>query len=189
MSRVHFALEWDGRACRLRDLSGPAGTLVNGRRAFNATVGDGDRIAAGGTVFAVRIEARGALAPADASEDLLELLRGQPAPLFALLDAARDPRVIEMLRLSADEQMSLYDGDKGGQLAEFAPHLVRLAPESPLLPAVVEKGWGQSWGVYLTCPEPLRELRRHLRRFRGGLLAGTARQREPHDPDDDRPLR
>src|SRR5437660_911503 len=56
MARVHFALEWDGRICRLRDMSGRVGTLLNGQRAYNATITAGDRITAGNSVFSLRVD-------------------------------------------------------------------------------------------------------------------------------------
>jgi hypothetical protein len=102
---------------------------------------------------------------ATSSEDLLQMLCGLAEPLFALLDAARDPRVLQVLRLSGEHHQSLYEGTKGEELADFAPYLVEVSPDSPLLETMVREGWGQSWGVYLTCPQPFAEVRKHFRRF------------------------
>jgi hypothetical protein len=33
------------------------------------------------------------------------------------------------------------------------------------LSKLVGDGWGKSWGIYLTCGEPLADVRKHLRRF------------------------
>jgi hypothetical protein len=50
-------------------------------------------------------------------------------------------------------------------MAQIAPYLVKLAPDSPLLEPLVKEGWGKSWGVYLTCDRDFHEIRRHLRHF------------------------
>ncbi len=56
-------------------------------------------------------------------------------------------------------------GPQGEALADVAPYLVRLSTRSPFLERLVDEGWGQSWGIYFTCPLPFLETRRHLRKF------------------------
>jgi len=99
--------------------------------------------------------------------DALDMLSrvAREAPLFAVLDAARDERIVELCRESVEELRSLYDGVQGDALAEVAPRLVRLPAGSTLLDKLVLEGWSKRWGVYLTCDLPFVELRRHLRRF------------------------
>jgi hypothetical protein len=106
-----------------------------------------------------------AAGPATPHEGLLRLLRQQTEPLYALLDGARDNRVYALLGAAKEEYQSLYEGPQGERLALVAPYLVRLPPASLLLEAVVRQGWGQSWGVYLTCRQPFKEVRRHFRQF------------------------
>ena len=108
-------------------------------------------------------EGRAPLSPLH--ERLLVLLRGKYQPLYAILDAAREASVLKVLFESNAEYQSLYEGSAGTQLAHFAPYVVKLPPESPLLETLVTQGWGKSWGVYLTCNLPLAELRRYLRNF------------------------
>lgn len=98
-------------------------------------------------------------------ERLLFMLRGEFQPLYVLLDAAIEPDVLKILYESKEERQSLYEGVKGAQLAHFAPYLVRLPRESSLLEVLVHRGWGKSWGVYLTCDKSLDELRTHFRHF------------------------
>jgi hypothetical protein len=98
-------------------------------------------------------------------DGLAQILRSTKEPLFAILDAARERKVLALLRASDAEHRSLYDGAEGEILAEEAPYLVRLPPDSRLLPVLVRGGWGESWGVYLTSTRPLAEVRRHFRRF------------------------
>src|SRR5262249_50689744 len=145
--------DFDGQGYRLRDLHSRFGTFLNGTRVNEAVLHDGDKIAAGKTLFVVHIG--GPAVPSPAPEQrVLEILRGQPQPLYALLDAGRDPKVLAALRSSHETYQSLYEGAKGQELAGCGPWLVRLPPQSALLNELVREGWGNSWGVYLICDQP-----------------------------------
>jgi hypothetical protein len=175
MSAVHFVIECDEKGCVLRDLSSSNGTLVNGARVSKALLGSGDIVVAGETTFFVTTAmdiAEASLPPVTAlpteaahQERLLALLRGEFQPLYAVLDAACEPSVLRVLYESKEEYVSLFEGVAGAQLSYFAPYLVRLPKESPLIETLVQKGWGKSWGVFLTSPQQLQELRGHLRQF------------------------
>lgn len=104
-------------------------------------------------------------APAAAKLRLQDLLRRDFQPLFALLDAAREPSVLKVIYESKEEFQSLYEGAPGAQLAHFAPYLVRIPEKSPLIETLVNQAWSKSWGVFLTCDKPLKELRAHFRHF------------------------
>ena len=85
--------------------------------------------------------------------------------LYALLDAARSPRILELLHESVDEHQSLFEGLPGAALSRVAPYLVRLEPEtSPLFARLLADGWGQSWGVFVLSAAPFKQVRRHFRR-------------------------
>jgi hypothetical protein len=172
LSEKHFELAWDGRECRLRDLKSAEGTRVGGVRIEETQVANGGWVRAGATDFAVYIE--GTTPPRDAGSGrtpsasvmrALEVLRGQTVPLYAVLDPAKDDRILEVLRESVEEYRSLYTGPQGEALADVAPHLVSLPRGSRLLEDLVHEGWGKGWGVYVACPLPFVELRRHFRKF------------------------
>jgi Domain of unknown function (DUF4123)/Inner membrane component of T3SS, cytoplasmic domain len=186
ISNLHFALEADAEGGRLRDLGSRFGTEVNRVKVTEARLRDGDEIVAGQTRFVVRLREEvpspppappGPAAPPPAAAPagpsvaggharVVEALRRQSEPLFALLDAARDPRVLELLRASRAESQSLYEGPEGEALARYAPYLVRMAGAGAgLLGELVGEGWGKAWGVYLTSRAPFAEVRRHFRRF------------------------
>jgi len=177
MSGVHFSLGWEGTNCRITDLNSRNGVLVNGAAVKAALLRDGDTVVAGETTFAIRIEpdvpttasSAAALATPVPSitpqELLLPLLRRDLQPLFAILDAARDIRILALLVHHQAECQSLYEGVEGAKLAQIAPYLVKLAPDSALLEPLVKEGWGKSWGVYLTSASDFHEIRRHLRHF------------------------
>ena len=56
MSSLHFAVACGSEHCHLQDLGSTNGTLVNGQKVTQTQLRDGDRILAGHTLFAVRIE-------------------------------------------------------------------------------------------------------------------------------------
>lgn len=104
-------------------------------------------------------------APAPAPPRLQDLLSKDFQPLYALLDAAREPSVLKVIYESKEEYQSLYEGAQGAQLAHFAPYLVRVPQKSALLDTLVKQAWSKSWGVFLTCDAPLKDLRTHFRHF------------------------
>lgn len=106
-------------------------------------------------------------------------------PLYTVLDASRDMRILEILQVAGAQRRSLYEGPQGDALASVAPYLVTLLPDSPLLRTIVREGWNKGWGIYLTSHLPFLELRRHLRKF---LLVRVEGSRERfyfrfYDPD------
>jgi hypothetical protein len=173
MSAVHFSLAWDGERCRLRDEGSAKGTLLDGLRAEEGDVVNGDWIRAGDTIFLVYFEGatpprRRGVSPGAGEAALasaLETLGAERDPLFAVLDVARDGRILELLQESVEPYRSLYQGVKGEALGDVAPHLVALPSGSLLLPRIVREGWGKRWGIYLTSRDPFDDLRSHLRRF------------------------
>ena len=186
LSSVHFELSWDGERCTLRDADSLSGTSLGGAPVTQAQVPHGGWIQAGDTDFMVYFE--GHTPPRDTGEDednaseytqidaprlaaaqaALQTLRAHAAtgPLYAVLDAARDERILELLREHVEPHRSLYEGAEGEALDEVAPYLAGpMAPDSTLLEKLVLEGWGKRWGIYCTSAEPFREVRRHLRRF------------------------
>jgi hypothetical protein len=185
MSALHLEITWDGARCRFRDLESATGTLRSGESGL--TEGDlvnGAWLKAGETVLTVHLEAATPARDLDSDDEdedarawraqraaLAESAwrtledEAAKAPLYAVLDSARDRRIHELCRESVEEHRSLYDGVEGETMAHVAPYLVRLPAGSRLLASLVREGWGQRWGVYLTSPLPFTEVRRHLRRF------------------------
>ena len=98
-------------------------------------------------------------------QDLLNILRNIGGPLFAILDATRDPKIVGMLRSSGEEYQSLYEGIQGRMLEDYAPYLVRLPGDSPLLESLVAQGWGRRWGIFVVSAADFKTLRKHFRTF------------------------
>ncbi len=85
--------------------------------------------------------------------------------VFMLLDAARDERVLPLLRRSRLDYRCLFLGELAPELARVAPYLVHLGRRSLATREILRLGWGQSWGVFLHSDRILQDLRRHFRRF------------------------
>jgi hypothetical protein len=174
MSRVHFELSWDGETCTVKDLESATGTLVGGEKTAGAQVPHGGWIRAGETDFTFYVEGH---TPGVVPDDTVDMARykeialcrladeADKGTLYALFDAARTPRVLELLRESVQQTRSLFDGVQGKALEDVAPYVVKLDGTTPVLDRLVMEGWGLRWGVYFSCKLPLVEVRRHWRRF------------------------
>lgn len=196
MSNVHFELSWDGKTATLRDLDSQAGTQLHGETVKEGSVRHGGWIHAGETDFLVYIEGNTPApssddeddedSPADepmelsankleskqasrrAAERALAFMRGLSAqkPLYAVLDAARDERILVLMREAVEQHRSLYEGTEGEAYEDVAPYIVGpLAPDARLLERLVMEGWGKRWGFFCTSRVAPVEVRRHWRRF------------------------
>ncbi len=85
--------------------------------------------------------------------------------VFAVLDGASVPDLLDMLFSHEPDYTCLYRGQLKPDLAEVAPYLVRLAPDSEFTRWVIERGWGNHWGILAITDVDTPTLRRHLRRF------------------------
>ena len=103
--------------------------------------------------------------PAPRQSRLQDLLAKDFQPLYTLLDAAREPSVLKVILESKEDYQSLYEGAQGSQLAHFAPYLIRVPQKSPLIETLINQAWSKSWGVFVTCDKPLKDLRTHFRHF------------------------
>ncbi|HZO12827.1 MAG TPA: DUF4123 domain-containing protein [Polyangiaceae bacterium] len=98
--------------------------------------------------------------------NLRRALQSQGQPLYALLDAGRDPEVLTLLYRYESPCRSLYQGESEATLGPSGPYLVELREserESELVTQLLRKGWGQSWGVFVVSAAQFDELRRHFR--------------------------
>ncbi|MFT3764624.1 MAG: DUF4123 domain-containing protein [Minicystis sp.] len=174
MSGLHCEIAWDGERCTLRDEKSAKGTMLGGERIEGeAQVPHGGWIQAGETSFSVFFEA---FTPPREQEPLdpivaasvpraLEALKREAGRLWAVLDAARDERILQLLHESVDDHRSLYEGIKGEALADVAPYLVCFRRDSGLLERLVNEGWGRSWGIFVQSRQSFKNMRRHFRRF------------------------
>lgn len=190
ISGTHFLLENDQESCWITDLNSRNGTFVNGQRVQRIRLNDGDSIMAGHTIFTVQLQSdNGVLSAAEpttwadvgdgeaepitadgsfaahlanAREDrLLKLLRDQFQPLYAVLDASSDKKLLSRI-YNTPHFEALSDEVANTAVGQYTIHLVRLPADSPLLETLIHEGWGKKWGVYFTYSGELQGLPLHL---------------------------
>src|SRR3954451_4181068 len=92
---------------------------------------------------------------------------GQPDWLrvWMILDGARDERIYPLILGSRANRECLYAGNLPAALEQVVPWLVELEPDDQFTRRLLERSWGQSWGVFLRSEGPINSVRKHLRRF------------------------
>ncbi|MCB9926120.1 MAG: FHA domain-containing protein [Planctomycetaceae bacterium] len=121
ISGLHFALDCQPSMCRVRDLGGQNGTIVNGFYVTEATVYDGDMIQAGQTLFSLRVEG-GPTAP-------------NPQVRFAGIPARGKSTRSATMRIATYTQEECYSGvtvfrstENEASGVDLAQQLARLIP-------------------------------------------------------------
>ncbi len=85
--------------------------------------------------------------------------------IYTVLDAARDKSIHPRLREFKVEGVPLFRGEQAYELAAVGPYLIRLYREDPFTDWLLANCWGASWGLFVLCPAPLDELKRHFQSF------------------------
>jgi hypothetical protein len=85
--------------------------------------------------------------------------------VYAVLDAARDEQIFDAVDACREDKSCLYAGRIPFALQRVAPYLVELSRDAPFTQSLVERGWGNSWGIFLRSDRGMMEVRRHLRHF------------------------
>jgi Domain of unknown function (DUF4123) len=94
-----------------------------------------------------------------------ELFKNDELNVFAVLDGASIPDLLDQLYEQQPEHVCLYRGELEPDMAEVAPYLVKLDPDSDFTDWLFEKGWGQHWGIFALSNESLSAMRNHFRTF------------------------
>ncbi|WAS90017.1 immunity protein Tsi6 family protein [Nannocystis punicea] len=166
----HFQIVWDGVCAHVQALD-PHRITVDGEPCFVGELANRGWMTAGRTSFRFLVEdytpPPGPVTPSEAGLAALAQLRVpcDAGTLYAVVDAARSERALQLIEESVDPYASLFDGERGRAFDDVAPYLVHLRSDSRLLERVVHEGWGDAWGVFLVSKKPLEAVRRHLRQF------------------------
>ncbi len=168
VAATHCALYWGDGGWRVRDLGEGGGTWRNGVGVTDEALASGDVVQCGRTQVRVeweteRAEAAGGVGEGserDPRAEALATLRVLPGRLYAVLDAAKDPEVLQLLRRSGYRYECLYTGWAREVYGEAAPYLVQLRRNGRLL----EQLLAYQQGVFLLSEEPMVKLARGLRR-------------------------
>jgi len=91
------------------------------------------------------------------------LFTDEETNVFAALDGASNPGLLDKLYGLLPEFECLFRGELEPDIAEMAPYLVSLEPHSDFTKWVITHGWGQHWGVFAASPADFRTLRSHFR--------------------------
>ena len=94
-----------------------------------------------------------------------KLYREEGGAIFVILDGASVPGLLQKLVDEEPEHICLYRGELEPDMAEVAPYLIKLAPEAPFTEWVLDRGWGNHWGIFAETSADLRALRQHFRSF------------------------
>ena len=84
---------------------------------------------------------------------------------WAILDGARDERIVKAVDRSYQDKCCLFAGNISAELKGVAPYLVRFDRGEDLSEFVLENGWGNAWGVFFSSSASLETLRKHFRKF------------------------
>lgn len=85
--------------------------------------------------------------------------------VYAVLDGASMPNLLASLYTHEPEYVCLYRGELEPDMAEVAPYLVSLDPDTDFPWWLLAKGWGKHWGIVVQSRADIRTLRRHFRTF------------------------
>lgn len=85
--------------------------------------------------------------------------------VYAILDGASVPDLLDKLYELEPEWVCLYRGELEPDLAEVAPYLVRLQREHPFTSWLLANAWGKHWGIFLRATQDMDIMRRHFRHF------------------------
>jgi hypothetical protein len=100
----------------------------------------------------------------DTARSLAEkLFSDEDANLFAVLDGASVPGLLGKLYGLEPEYLCLYRGELTPDMAEVSPYLIRLEPDTELTDWILQKGWGQHWGIFAATYADTRAMRGHFR--------------------------
>jgi hypothetical protein len=83
--------------------------------------------------------------------------------LYAVLDGASVPGLLDKFKDHPKEHFSLIPGRMEPDLAAAAPYVVELIPGGKLMDWLVEEGWGKHWGLFVHCKREPLPVRSHFR--------------------------
>ena len=99
-------------------------------------------------------------------EKLEKFLFNENARAFAVLDGASVPDLPLKIYEMQPHSVCLYRGEIEPDIAEVAPYLVELIPDTTFTDWLLTEGTGgKHWGIFARSPFSLTEMRKHFRKF------------------------
>lgn len=99
------------------------------------------------------------------AEKLEQYLFGEKIYVYAILDGASVPDLLERLDEMRPPYVCLYRGEMDEDLAAVAPYLVNIAPRTQFANWLLSECWGRHWGVFAHTHYSMVEARKHFRKF------------------------
>lgn len=93
------------------------------------------------------------------------LFTDKEADVFAVLDGASMPGLLDKLYGLSPIFCCLFRGEIEPDMAEVAPYLVQLEKDSEFTNWLIGQGWGNHYGTFAVADADFREMRRHFRSF------------------------
>ena len=87
--------------------------------------------------------------------------------VYGVVDCARDPQIWPMVKATDLFKACLFAGNVSAAMLAAAPQVIKLTPAAPFTQQLMESGWGNSWGIFVTAARPagIKDVRKHLRQF------------------------
>src|ERR1700682_3199390 len=93
------------------------------------------------------------------------LFAQEDSNVFAILDGASMPDLLDSLYHYQPEYQCLYRGELQPDMAEVAPYLAKLDPAAEFTDWLIEKSWGKHCGIFAASSADLKTVHRHFRTF------------------------
>jgi hypothetical protein len=84
--------------------------------------------------------------------------------VYVILDGAQNETLLDVMADHEELDYRCLINDKlEPDMQEVAPYLIHLVEDAPFTQWLLEHGWAQNWGIFLTSQEELPSVWRHLR--------------------------
>ncbi len=93
------------------------------------------------------------------------LYSNKESQVYAVLDGASIPNLQQLFFEHKVDNICLYRGELEPDMAEVAPYLAHLPPESSFVSLFLQKSWGKHGGIIAIANVDMRTLRMHFRKF------------------------
>ncbi len=107
--------------------------------------------------------------------NMVHINNEQATVTYAILDAARIFGELDTAKKLQNNFLSLYKPDHGELLSTVAPYLFHYLPNAEFGKWFSDKGWGMSWGLFISSGATVEELNKHFRKF---LMVKTEQKKE-----------
>ena len=98
-------------------------------------------------------------------EELQKHLFSENMRVYAILDGASIDDLPSKISEMRPRNFCLYRGELDTDLAEVAPYIVELAPQTYFTEWLLENCWGKHFGIFAHSPFSIQEVRKHFRKF------------------------